>query len=132
MRGELTFGPFNPAATYNPASGTCAGLYCHGDGQGNNGAVGWGGDQTLGCSSCHDDETTPEASFTMSGEHWTHVGDLGFRCNQCHSTVVNRSKTIIDRTLHIDGGVSVSLAAGGTWDPGTGSCTPICHGTLTW
>ncbi|MBI5486748.1 MAG: CxxxxCH/CxxCH domain-containing protein [Deltaproteobacteria bacterium] len=131
-RAELTFGPFNPAATYDFSAGRCSSLYCHGNGRGNNGAISWAGDPTLTCSSCHNDETVSEAAFTMSGQHWSHVGDTGLRCNQCHSTVVNSSKTIIDRTLHIDGDVTVSLAAGGTYNPATRTCTPICHDPETW
>jgi predicted CxxxxCH...CXXCH cytochrome family protein len=131
-RGEVFFDPLNPAAAYDRATATCSSLYCHGNGQGNNGRIVWNTNPTLTCASCHNDETTPEGSFTMSGEHWQHVGDTGFGCVECHSTVVDTSKHIIDRASHVDGDVDVSLVRGGTWNPATMLCSPACHETRSW
>ena len=132
-RGEVTFGTFNPAATYDLGTGTCDSLYCHGNGRGNNGSLAWPGDPPPTCSSCHAADTPPEGEFTMTGRHWKHVGDLGLRCNSCHSAVANSTMTIVDRTLHIDGDVTVTMAgASSTYDPSTGSCDPACHGPQDW
>ncbi len=47
-RAEVTFGPFNPTATYDGSSGTCGTITCHGGG-----SMVWTDDLVLECTSCH-------------------------------------------------------------------------------
>ena len=90
----------------------------------------WNAPQTLTCSDCHHDETIPGNQLDMSGRHRSHALTRGIPCDTCHGAVVDAGKSIIDRGLHVDGQVSVSLPS---WDTaGTGSCTPTCHGARNW
>jgi predicted CxxxxCH...CXXCH cytochrome family protein len=130
---EITFDTLNTGATYNFTTGVCANLYCHGNGWSTRGTADWDTDPTLNCASCHNDETTPRASFTMSGDHRLHVLDRGYRCNECHSTVVSATKTIIGLSLHVNGTPDVSFRTGGTWTASTNRCSGLtCHGNQTW
>lgn len=97
----------------------------------------WPTGTTLGCADCHDDETVPAISNTMSDPHVRHVIDNSIDCNACHSSVVNTGKVIGDYTLHANGSVQVSISTayddnGGTgednWNGGTNTCSStVCH-----
>jgi len=121
---EVRFGTLNPAGTYAPT--TCANLYCHGNGRGNTGTASWVTPGALACNSCHSITGTG-----MSGQHATHLGE-GLQCSQCHATVVNAGRTIINASLHVNGAHEVRMA-NGTWDATRRRCQNTgCHGTENW
>jgi predicted CxxxxCH...CXXCH cytochrome family protein len=123
---ELRFDGLNPAGTYAVATGTCASLYCHGTGRGNTGAAVWTAPGPIGCGACHS-----MTGSGMSGDHSKHLGE-GVRCSQCHGTVVDAARAIINPGLHVNGVHEVKLATG-TFNPATRQCTSTaCHGTETW
>jgi predicted CxxxxCH...CXXCH cytochrome family protein len=122
---ELTFGTLNPAATY--AAGTCSNLYCHGTGRGNTGTATWTTPGALACGSCHSINGT-----NMSGDHRKHIVGEGMRCSQCHATVVDANRNIINANLHVNGVHEVKMA-NGTWNATTRTCANTgCHGTKSW
>jgi predicted CxxxxCH...CXXCH cytochrome family protein len=140
--GDLSF-----LATYNAKTGassfdngalTCSNVSCHG-GQAN---LNWQTetlDVNTQCASCHAFGTTQFNSFN-SGAHnqGSHVA-LG--CLVCHNTTtlaVNHFTAL--STPAMEGPASPTIGGAGTdvityvpgGIPGTGSCTPTCHGTRTW
>ncbi|HWU88409.1 MAG TPA: CxxxxCH/CxxCH domain-containing protein [Kofleriaceae bacterium] len=122
---ELKFDTLNPAGTY--AAGTCSNLYCHGTGRGNIGTASWTTPGALACTSCHSVNGT-----NMSGDHRLHIGEQGLRCSQCHGTVVDANRNIINANLHVNGVHEVKMA-NGNFNATTRQCTNTgCHGTETW
>jgi predicted CxxxxCH...CXXCH cytochrome family protein len=122
---ELTFDTLNPAATY--AAGTCSNLYCHGTGRGNTGTATWTTPGALACTSCHNLTGTG-----MSGDHRRHIGEENMRCSQCHATVVDANRNVINANLHINGVHEVKMT-NGTYNATTRQCSNTgCHGTETW
>ena len=118
----------NPAATYN-GMGTCANLYCHGNGQGDNGKYSDGG-APLTCVSCHGGNANSRAG--MSGHHRSDHGNVA--CSECHNGTVATGNTVVTGIAqHVDGKQDVAFARGGTYDPATRTCSGIaCHGTQRW
>jgi predicted CxxxxCH...CXXCH cytochrome family protein len=122
-------------ATYTRTSATsasCASTYCHGKFTGGTSAtVSWTGTTQVSCSSCH--PATP-----TSGDHSKHTSRFG--CYVCHNAVLNSSKAIIDKTLHVNGvdnvkfgGTYNSRTVTGTWNASTRTCSSLsCHGSETW
>ncbi len=128
-QAEVVFSSLNPVATYNPASGLCGSLYCHGNGRTDGGSATWSEDPTLTCASCHSANGSG-----MSGRHSTHANH-GIACYRCHQTVVNASMDIVGLGLHVDGAVAVSFSGGGTWNSSSRSCSSLgsgCHGSHNW
>lgn len=136
--GAITFADGATQLGTDNASGTAECNYCHWDATGVTLAkANWVAGTTLGCDDCHDDETVPAVSNTMSDPHVRHVIDNSIDCNACHSSVVNTGKVIGDYTLHTNGSVQVSISAtydnnGGTgednWNSGTNTCSStVCH-----
>lgn len=124
--GEVIFSSMNGAATY--AGATCNNLYCHGNGQGNNGSETWTGNPTLGCGSCHQDNTTNGGG--MSSEHKEHIGGENMDCYECHLNVVDAGFNIIAPALHVDGINQIKMTAGGNYSPSTKTCSGLpgsCH-----
>ena len=106
-------------------SGTsCSNLYCHGNGQGNNGTV--DATESVSCGDCHAVASSSGSEIgRMSGAHEDH-DEEGVGCEECHSTVVDRSSNILDIELHVNGDVDVALTSGVTRSGGT--CSGTCHG----
>jgi predicted CxxxxCH...CXXCH cytochrome family protein len=101
----------DPASGFKYTNATCSNVYCHGNfpGNGNNATPEWGNASSAACGTCHDVDT----STTMDGgSHNTHVKNLGFGCDLCHSTTTDATPSIIDKTKHANGAV--------TWDLGDG------------
>ena len=122
---ELKFDTLNPAGTY--AAGTCSNLYCHGNGRANTGTASWTTPGALACTSCHSINGTG-----MSGDHRRHIGEENMRCSQCHGTVVDANRNIINANLHVNGVHEVKMA-NGTFNAATRQCSNTgCHGTETW
>lgn len=104
----------------------CSNLYCHGDGQGDNGRV-LVADAPLSCDACHADRTSSRADWgDMSGEHEEHL-DEGVGCQECHADTTSNGSSILEPALHVNGEVDVVMGeAGITWNGS--SCTGTCHG----
>ncbi len=126
---NVIFDSRNAAATYTPATGTCATMYCHGNGQGSNGTYTDGG-APVTCISCHGGNANSRQGLT--GEHRNDHGSIA--CSSCHyATVSSGSTAVTDPTKHINLVKDVVFANGGTYDPSTKQCSNVgCHGTQTW
>ena len=123
---EVKFGTLNPAAVYTAGTTACSNLYCHSNGRGNTGTASWVTPGKLGCTSCHAIDGT-----NMSGDHGLHLGK-GIKCSQCHGTVVDANRNIINANLHVNGLHEVKMA-NGTFNATTRQCSNTgCHGTKTW
>jgi predicted CxxxxCH...CXXCH cytochrome family protein len=123
---EVKLDRLNPLGTYATGTATCANLYCHGDGQRSTGAASWVATTDLTCTSCHKMDGTG-----MSGAHRDHI-TRNVQCSQCHSTVINASRTIIGPMLHVNGLHEVKLTSG-TYDAARRRCSnTACHGTKDW
>jgi predicted CxxxxCH...CXXCH cytochrome family protein len=109
--------------------GTCSNLYCHGNGQGDNGTAA-AGLFAATCDGCHPAaDSSRELLATMSGDHELHLAeDGGVVCESCHADVASGSETIVDGGLHVDGSPQVTLDAGIAYDAAAGTCTGECHG----
>lgn len=104
---------------------TCSSLYCHGNGQGDNGSVPLN-KSSIGCSSCHPGPTSSSVAIgAMTGRHAKHVKE-GLGCYECHSGVFNDQYEPVDGSLHVNGQPNVKMPAGITYS-GAG-CTGTCHG----
>ena len=124
---EVKFDTLNPAALYTAGTTTCSTLYCHGNGRGNTGTASWVTPGALGCTSCHAIDGT-----NMSGDHRKHIAGENIRCSQCHATVVDANRNIINAGLHVNGLHEVKMA-NGTFNATTRACSNTgCHGTKTW
>lgn len=132
-------GAVAPSASY----GQCSNVYCHGGK-----TMTWGGPALpADCSGCHGGLATgPDyANGTpKANSHAKHVVVNGLACALCHSSVVDASGAIVNKTLHIN--QAYDVAAGGTASFSvtvTGSATAptqcsniSCHGgtgtSATW
>ncbi|MFO0729173.1 MAG: hypothetical protein U1E65_35670 [Myxococcota bacterium] len=120
-------GGLSSAGQYN-GNGSCASLYCHGNGRGNNGSY----DHTMGepnCSGCH---PGPGSSITaylrMSGQHARHMNE-GYTCTDCHGDTVDSAGTITNPDLHVNGSKEVVFNVANFTFSGT-TCTGNCHGEI--
>lgn len=136
------------ATSFDNATLSCSNVSCHG-GQARSGGtpgtpLNWQTgtlvvETVSGCRSCHVSGTTQFNSF-FSGEH--NQGDhSAVGCLACHNTTtlaVNHFTAL--STPAMEGPASATIGGAGTGvttyvpggTPGTGSCTPICHGTRNW
>ena len=124
---ELDFsGGRSPAAVYN-GNGGCSGLYCHGNGRGDNG-VATDGMAKPTCAGCHPDFTTRDRWDSMGGDHKKHLEE-GYNCQECHRDVTADGASVIAPLLHIDRARAVRFLVDTiTYDPATRRCTGPCHG----
>jgi predicted CxxxxCH...CXXCH cytochrome family protein len=123
---EIVFTPMNRQAVYTVATATCTNLYCHGNGRDNNGTATWITPGALACDACHSVNGT-----NMSGAHREHL-QRDVRCSQCHATVVDANRNILNANLHVNGAHEVKMAAG-TYDASRRRCQNSgCHGTRDW
>lgn len=124
---ELDFsGGLSTAGTWDGA--TCSNLYCHGNGQGNNGEVSIS-ESIDDCTSCHPHRDSGRSGWaTMTGAHLKHLEEgEGFECGDCHKSVVDTWEPIRETSLHVDGAVSISLVSGMTWNASAKTCDGECH-----
>lgn len=129
---EITWGGFSDGgnASWNHATATCAGTYCHGDFAGGypaNTPV-WTGVDQARCGSCHNFGHNPS---DLGWKHGFHVGSLGLICNECHASVVDNDMAIISTTLHVNGEKEVQIRDSSVCavchEPGADLCVR-CHG----
>ncbi len=117
----------SPRGTYDPVDG-CASLYCHGNGQGDNGSLG-AADPPMTCESCHAGASSPSVELAkMSGRHGFHIS-IGAGCQDCHQATTSDGLSITSPSLHINGQRDNQFSAPGfSYDQGTQGCTGTCHG----
>jgi hypothetical protein len=119
---EVSFSAgLSSAGTYAGAA-SCSNLYCHGNGQGNNGTAESGEDFSA-CSDCHGSAT--RRSGDLSGRHEDHLEE-GLSCEDCHADTVSDADTIADPALHVNGTADLHLPD--TMERTGGRCTGTCHG----
>lgn len=110
-------------ASYTSSTATCSNTYCHGNFQnGNTGnSVSWiattGVNGAIKCGTCHGDinQTDPEdrarpKTIAQGGTHPNkddHKDPSGasLKCYRCHGDVVDANLNIINKALHINGGI---------------------------
>lgn len=111
------------------AGGQCASLYCHGNGNGQLGAISHT-DPAPDCGGCHAYAGSPATAIAaMSGEHPRHLGE-GLACSECHHATVDASGSIVQLFLHVNGQAEVVVPQGFTYDSSTNACTGSCHAKL--
>lgn len=128
-RAEVKFADgLSAAGAYDEATGTCSNLYCHGNGQGNNGTAASAG--PMDCGGCHAFQDSGTATIgTMSGEHQRHIVNENSACFECHGMTVDATDAIADATLHVNGTVEhLFPGTDVTYDPVAGTCNGTCHG----
>lgn len=116
-------------ASYDPGTGTCSGVACHGAGLSGGPAASppWGSTAGLGCGSCHG---APPPNHPASAT----------TCSTCHpGTVLSNGTIDVPNGMHVNGTVEVDSAHPAGWsDPaqhgytanrtGLAGCK-TCHGT---
>ncbi len=123
------------AALYNATGNTCANVSCHG-GQTTPAWLTGTINVDTQCSSCHASGTAQYNSYN-SGKHSEHIINAEIACTTCHDTtlLVNNHFTRLDTTT-MEGPASATISSALTYTPGatpgTGTCTPLCHGTRSW
>ncbi len=122
---EVRFNQLNRDAAYAAGTARCTNLYCHGNGRDSNGSASWITPGALGCGSCHSVNGN-----NMSGAHRRHL-DRNVRCSDCHSTVVDDNRNIINAVQHVNGVHEVKLK-NGQYDAQRRRCQGACHGTRDW
>jgi predicted CxxxxCH...CXXCH cytochrome family protein len=123
---EVKFTSLNPQGAYAAGTATCTNLYCHGNGRGNTGTASWVTPGALACGTCHSLNGT-----NMSGAHRKHI-DRNVRCSQCHGSVVDANRNIINANLHINGAHEIRMALG-LYSSTSHRCGGLlCHGPRDW
>jgi predicted CxxxxCH...CXXCH cytochrome family protein len=120
---QVTFGALAKTGGVTPSwNGTgCAGTYCHGNfTNGTNSTPSWTGGP-LACTACHG--SPPPNPEHNRRQHLVPCGD-------CHAA--GYTSTALVKALHINGVKEVQGPKITTWNAGTKSCTPTCHGTEKW
>ena len=120
------------------ASGTCANVYCHSNGNGgmpNNNTFTWDSPQgILGCTGCHSGNAASGAITT--GKHPAHVNNaavLGTNigCAECHAKTVDSDANISNTLNHVNklkDYSGVKAGQSGTYSTASGVCSaPYCH-----
>ncbi|RLB36880.1 MAG: hypothetical protein DRH30_14180 [Deltaproteobacteria bacterium] len=120
----------SPRGTYDAAKG-CASLYCHGNGQGDNGSLAVV-EPPMTCESCHPGSSSPAIDLDeMSGLHRFHLSSLGAGCQDCHQSTTSDGLTIATPSLHINGQRDFQFSAPGfAYDQADQSCSGSCHGYM--
>lgn len=124
---DLAFGAgLSPDGSYDYAAQSCANLYCHGNGQGDNGTVSVAGGPR-NCDSCHQGPNSDGAQ--MSGQHERHL-DEGRECFECHDQTINTQDEITGNgRLHVDGKADVNFYSDTNMQiTAELRCTGSCHG----
>ena len=120
--GELNYAQgLSVFATY--LDGNCSNVYCHGNGQADNGTVTVG--DTMYCYSCHPDGLTSGVAEwqTMSARHLTHMEE-DTQCYECHTQTTDAAQNILNGTYHVDG--IVQVAPNNVVYNGQ-TCNGVCH-----
>lgn len=124
---EVTFtAGLSSAASWSSSAKSCSNLYCHGNGQGNNGSV-TVADAPLSCDSCHPDQTSGRDAWDrMSGSHEDHLRE-GVTCQECHNDTTTNGTSIATPSLHVNGDPDIAFSGSGISRNSAGACTGTCH-----
>ena len=125
---ELVFTKgLSPAGTYE--GGTCANVYCHGNGRSGSGGTIAAKADPVTCAGCHGSQSETATWRTFSGLHSRHLGS-GVGCTECHATVVGSGgEDILEPSLHVNGVIEIAFGTGAMTRSTAGRCTGTCHGT---
>jgi len=127
-RAEVGFAlGLSTLGVYNGA-GACSTLYCHGNGQEDNGSAVDGSAPML-CNSCHPGMNSGENAWkSMSGKHEKHLSK-DYTCGNCHLEVTDDGFSILQPQLHVDGANQIDFTDTRiNYDPDNGRCSGNCHG----
>ncbi len=129
---------------YDPNSGTCSAIECHGD---TGLSFDWNQPVTGNCKSCHApgsaiDPANMDSPAANRENHQKHAGngagDKDYACTECHNNY-NTNITHVNKTVDdpgTSGGIGFdSTNPGGGFTDGTDTCTNIaCHGgnSIAW
>jgi hypothetical protein len=123
--------------SYSSATGTCA-TACHGAAP----SPGWSSSITR-CDGCHGIAPNTGGDIWGTSAHLFHTTNgINYACQACHfatATWVVQGGVLVntltaDKAFHVNGTIDVIFQGGGTWDPGSGTCTAACHdgATMYW
>lgn len=118
---DMSQGRLSPEGTYDPATSTCADVYCHGNGR-TKGTI-EASAEPRECDGCHGNVGNTTG---LSGEHRKHLRE-GVDCWECHGSVVDASNDIVDPLLHVDG-LKEILFDNPNVTRAQGACSGTCHG----
>lgn len=109
-------------------NGSCSTLYCHGNGQGDNGSVTHTA-APLACDDCHPGPTSGRDAWgTMSGAHEDHLRE-GIGCQSCHNDTTTTGTSIATPAKHVNGVKDFAPSSDTTLTrSSSGTCTGTCHG----
>lgn len=126
-QAEVTFSAgLSSAGSWSASAFSCSNLYCHGNGQGNNGRVAVA-DAPLSCSSCHADSSSGRDGWDlMSGAHDDHLRE-GISCADCHNGTTTDGRTIATPSQHVNGTKDIAFSTSAMSRSGS-TCTGTCHG----
>ncbi len=141
---SVAFDSFNPGASYDKATFTCANLYCHSNGNPTGGQMVyanpvWGEGKILGCDGCHGGVTN-----LRTGSHARHLlamysdrGAWSIGCYECHSQTArdDDNNAIGDLSRHVNKAKEMAIderdvmgRAGQPAFNADGTCTNVyCH-----
>ena len=140
-------GGLSPQGTYASGDG-CQSLYCHGNGQGDNGVIATDA-PAMSCDSCHAGLSSGSAGWSeMGGLHSFHLGSgarcedchqattsnkhlkEGLNCGNCHLDVTEDGLSIRAPGLHVDGPpIQIRFTDTNiTYNRATNRCSGDCHG----
>jgi predicted CxxxxCH...CXXCH cytochrome family protein len=115
-------------ASFNPASRTCSGVYCH---EKVGATPAWNSGAALPCNACHGSSADPGGAPT-GDSHVLH----GYSCTTCHAATTANGTTIANTALHVNGRPDVAQGPGATFTYASGgTCSNIsCHfgASATW
>jgi hypothetical protein len=116
-----------PEAIWDAATLSCSAVWCHGDGQGHNGAAKIG--ETEACGTCHaGPDSDRDGMKTLSGRHAHHM-NLGYTCRNCHESIADDDGRITDIEEHVNGVVTLDIPEAAEMAVDDGGATPHCTGT---
>lgn len=123
-------GGLSSGGSYDATAG-CSNLYCHGDGQGDNGAVEV--TATVVCGDCHPGPDDSRDWAALSGAHADHLRE-GLACADCHAPTVNARGEIVGTDTHVNGTKDIEMPAAVTQaaDGCTGTCHNARHNGVDW
>lgn len=117
------------SGSWSASALACSNLYCHGDGQGDNGTVEVA-QAPLSCSSCHPDlSSTPERWEQMDGRHLAHLA-RGASCEDCHGQTTADGRSILGPALHVNGSKDLAFVSSDMSWAKNRTCTGTCHETM--
>lgn len=121
---QVTFGALAKTGGLTPTwNGTgCTKTYCHGGFPNGSGVTpGWT-DGPVNCTSCHGEP--PNTKEHNRSDHKRRA------CGDCHDAGYTSTNLVI--ADHLNGIIEVKGPNIKTWNAGTKSCTPTCHGSERW